>query len=214
MHMPVYEIPPLDVVPLGMDEDYGDISVDLREACSVLDTCVSDQTQTLCDLVCDFQFGQVPATLPNIEHIWDDDLMSSVELSESFSEFILGGFDAEVATMVAEMERNIAYECSAEPPDDSSEPDDLKDELYVPTRTKRRPCIRVDGGHAIRTFLRSVHVVVAKFGVPMTMRDLGKLWKGPESLDAFLVKKRRYFRVKGTSYTLSKRGRRKMGVYS
>ena len=209
---PLYDTPVLEVTPLSMNEDHGDLSVDVVEACGVLDVCVDAQTQSTCDLVCEFQFGQVPLALPNIEHMWDDEheLMSSVELTESFSEFIRGGFDTEVADMVSMMERRDNTPVEAPPPDESSEADDLKDETYVPPVKKHR-----DSNSEV--FMTYVHRVVSKFGTPMSLQDLkflwkrhGRVWKDQPALDVFMKKKRRYFNIRGTQYTLSKYGRRRL----
>ena len=213
MQEPVYEIAPVDLKPpLTTAAAHGDVKGDLSDACSVLDVCVSTQSQSLCDLVCDFQYRPLPPILPSLDHLWEDDVISSVDLSNSFTEFMNGGFDAEVATMVATMEQQAAPSpppsVFEDPP--SSEPDDLKDETYVPPVPmpvrRRRSC---NDQRQLIVFFRNVHQVERKYNIPLTLRELRMLWHGRGTFDEFMKDNPKYFIGTG-SYRLSKRAKRKM----
>lgn len=216
MQEPVYEIAPTDVAPPLTPADAhgdGDIRGDLCDACSVLDVCVSTQSQSLCDLVCEFQYRPLPSTLPSLDHLWEDDVMSSVDLSDSFTEFMNGGFDAEVATMVAVMEDNSPTPQSPAPEDPpSGEPDDLKDETYLPP-VRSRPRVRrrsFNDQSQLIMFFKSVHQVERRFDTHLALQELQMLWHGRESFDAFLKVNPKYFNVTDGGYRLSKRAKRRL----
>jgi hypothetical protein len=72
-------------------------------------------------------------------------------------------------------------------------------------RDKRRPLPH-------QSFFRNVDHVVLKFG-PLSMAQLEILWKGDrKSLTKLLEKKKKFFRVRDSKYSLSKYGRKKLGA--
>jgi hypothetical protein len=233
---PIYEVPVVDVTPL--DEPASD--PDWSQVSELLDTPVDPGVQSVCDLVCSVQYGQLtPTSIP--DNLWADseedllgseidagieDYMTSAELTSSFSEFMNRDINDKVQQLVGSPSPE-----SPEGDEDSvvvleqDEDEDEEGETYVPgsecsdrSSWSGRGVVKRKGKNnpsktQQKNFLSSIHHVVSKFGNPLSLKYLDVLWKRDrESLEKFMEKNRRYFRVKDSKYSLSKYGVRKLGL--
>lgn len=252
---PIYEVPVVDVTPIVQSaEDQQDL--DWPQVNQLLETTADPSVQTVCDLVCSFQYGQLtPTSVP--DNMWADseedllgseidaeieDYMTSAELTSSFSQFMNRGIDEKVQQLVESQSDSPTPESPPNPEIDEdsvvvidqveSESDDDEEEdgeTYVPgsecsdrSSWSGRGLVKKKGKNRARTppsrfqqknFLNSIHHVVSKFGNPLSLTYLDVLWKRDrDSLVKFMEKKKRYFKIKDSKYSLSRYGIRKLGL--
>jgi hypothetical protein len=237
---PIYEVPVVDVTPLEVPSD--PTTLEWSQVNQLLETPVEPNDQNVCDLVCSFQYGQLtPTSIPenmwadstnSEEELLGseidaeiEDYMTSAELTSSFVDFMNREIDKKVQRLVESQSPEIDDEESVDVLEAVPNTEDDEGETYVPgsecsdmTSWSGRGLVKVKRKNPPSTtqqkiFLNSVHHVVSKFGNPVSLKYLDVLWKRDrESLEKFMEKKKRYFKVKDSKYSLSKYGMKKLGL--